>query len=397
VENGRGRHQEPVTPTPAGFVVGDAVVVDRAGLDQIILGLRVQGYLVLGPTVQNGAVSLGDVQGTDDLPIGWHDVQGPGSYRLEHGDDETLFAWAVGPTSVKKDVFPPRSEIWRAHTTETDIRLEEPPDDDGVPTALFGVRPCETAALEVLDRVLGHSPYADPAYRRHRPAFVITAECTAPGGTCFCASMNSGPWAESSFDLALIELRDQDGHRFLVRIGSEAGARLMADVAARPTTDADMEARESELRRAVGAMGRTLDVKGLPDLLGRNMEHPRWDDVADRCLACGNCTLVCPTCFCSTIQDTTDLSGSVTRERLWSSCFDLDHSYLHGGAVRQSTRSRYRQWMTHKLSTWWAQFGTSGCVGCGRCITWCPVGIDITEEAAAIRSTDGAVSAVQEL
>ena len=136
-------------------------------------------------------------------------------------------------------------------------------------------------------------------------------------------------------------------------------------------------------------MGRTMDTDGIKDLLYRNLEHPRWDDVAARCLAYGNCTLACPTCFCSSVEDGSDFAGDEAgRQRVWDSCFTLDHSYLHGGSVRVSTRSRYRQWMTHKLATWIDQFGTSGCVGCGRCITWCPVGIDITEEVAAIRATD---------
>jgi ferredoxin len=142
---------------------------------------------------------------------------------------------------------------------------------------------------------------------------------------------------------------------------------------------------------AAGATTRQLSVDGLAALLARNLDHPRWDEVAERCLACGNCTLVCPTCFCSDVRDKTTLTGEIRRERSWASCFDLEHSYLHGGPVRATTSSRYRQWLTHKLSTWWDQFGTSGCVGCGRCIAWCPVGIDLTEEAAAIRSTDGAV------
>ena len=96
---------------------------------------------------------------------------------------------------------------------------------------------------------------------------------------------------------------------------------------------------------------------------------------------------MCPTCFCSSVEDANDLGGGSTRTRRWDSCFTLDHSYIHGGSVRQSGKSRYRQWMTHKLATWVDQFGTSGCVGCGRCITWCPVGIDITEEVRAIRET----------
>jgi Fe-S-cluster-containing hydrogenase component 2 len=118
-----------------------------------------------------------------------------------------------------------------------------------------------------------------------------------------------------------------------------------------------------------------MDTTGIQQLLADNLEHPRWDDVASRCLTCANCTLVCPTCFCHGVEDTTDLTGDhAERWRHWDSCFTLDYSYVHGGTVRSSTRSRYRQWMTHKLGTWFDQYGTSGCVGCGRCTTWCPVG-----------------------
>ena len=141
---------------------------------------------------------------------------------------------------------------------------------------------------------------------------------------------------------------------------------------------------------AVERMGRHMDTSGLPDMLQRNLEHPRWDDVAARCLSCGNCTMACPTCFCSDDVESQAPDGETSsRVREWASCFTHDFSYIHGGTVRETTRSRYRQWITHKLGTWWEQFGTSGCVGCGRCITWCPVGIDITEEAAAIQASDG--------
>lgn len=96
--------------------------------------------------------------------------------------------------------------------------------------------------------------------------------------------------------------------------------------------------------------------------------------------------MVCPTCFCSSVHDVADLSGdNVERIRQWDSCFNLDFSYTKGGTVRDNTRSRYRQWLTHKLASWQDQFDSLGCVGCGRCITWCPVGIDLTEEVQAIR------------
>jgi ferredoxin len=158
----------------------------------------------------------------------------------------------------------------------------------------------------------------------------------------------------------------------------------------RHATEEEIAAAERVVDRTRGQMGRTLETNGLKELLQTNANHPRWDEVSERCLTCGNCTNVCPTCFCTTIDDTTDLSGTTAeRVRRWDSCFTLDFSYTHGGSVRSSARSRYRQWMTHKLAHWVDQFGSSGCVGCGRCITWCPVGIDITEEAAAIRASPG--------
>lgn len=140
--------------------------------------------------------------------------------------------------------------------------------------------------------------------------------------------------------------------------------------------------------RTAETLTRTLDTDGIRDLLFDNLDHPRWDEVASRCLACTNCTLVCPTCFCSTVEDTTDLTGGVAeRWQTWDSCFTMDFSYIHGGSVRKTHRARYRQWLTHKLASWIDQFGTSGCVGCGRCITWCPVGIDLTEEVRALRES----------
>jgi ferredoxin len=222
---------------------------------------------------------------------------------------------------------------------------------------------------------------------RRAGTFVLAVDCGAPASTCFCSSMGTGPAAGPGYDLALTELTDER-HRFHVRIGSPAGAEVLASVPREPVGDGDVAERLAVLDAARAGMGRTLDTDGLPGLIEDNIDHPRWDEVAERCLSCGNCTLVCPTCFCSDVDDVTDLSGSVERQRRWASCFDMEHSFLHSGPVRTSTSSRYRQWLTHKLSTWWDQFDGSGCVGCGRCITWCPVGIDLTEEVAAIRAGD---------
>jgi len=372
--------------------VGDAAVIDGTGLDALVAALSALGHRTLGPVVRDGAIVHGEVAGTADLPAGWHDEQAPGRYRLTRGDDHALFAWAVGPASWKSEFFPAREELWRATGGPEGPVVEELPAD-AAPVAVIGARPCELASLAVLDRVLAEGAVPDVGYvARRRDAFVVVAECGTPAATCFCTSMGTGPSATAGFDLALTELPSPEGHHLLVRAGSACGADLLAGLPHRPADPDELAERRAVLDGAVAGMGRRLDTDGLPGLLARNLDHPRWEEVAERCLSCGNCTLVCPTCFCSDVDDRSDLAGTVSRQRTWSSCFDRDHSFIHGGPVRPDTRSAYRQWLTHKLSTWWDQFDTSGCVGCGRCIAWCPVGIDLTEEAAAIRAADGAVA-----
>jgi ferredoxin len=252
------------------------------------------------------------------------------------------------------------------------------------------VRSCDLHAIAIQDRIFIGGRFVDPDYAARREgAFVVAANCFEPGGTCFCVSMGTGPRAEAGYDLAVTEILE-GAHRLLVEVGTERGAAVLEKLPARLAEQADVDAAERAVAGAAARMGRRMESGDLRDLLADNLEHPRWDDVAERCLTCGNCVLVCPTCFCSTVEDHTDLAGEqAERWRTWDTCFSVDHSYIHGGSVRPSSRSRYRQWMTHKLGTWHDQFGTSGCVGCGRCITWCPVGIDITEEVAAIRATGG--------
>jgi ferredoxin len=360
--------------------MGETAVIDPAGLDALVEALRTRGYRVVGPTVRDGAIVHAELRSADDLPAGWHDSAEPGRYRLEQRGDQARFGYAVGPHSWKQFLFPPRLRLWRARRNG-DVAVEpEPPPEE--PFAFLGVRPCDLAAIEIQDRVLMGGTYVDPDYasRRER-AFIVAVDCGEPAATCFCASMSTGPGATGGYDLALTELED----RYVVRVGSERGAEVLGDLPHRPATDADRDAAAAVVARAVARQTRTVEAGTVRERLLANLEDPRWDEVAQRCLSCANCTLVCPTCFCTAIEDTTDLSGAeAERTRVWDTCFSVEHAYVAGGSVRPSGRSRYRQWLTHKFATWHDQFGTSGCTGCSRCITWCPVGIDVTEEVAAI-------------
>ncbi len=365
---------------------GDALVVEARELDALFGALRDRGHTLLGPTVRDGAIVLDEIGQAQDLPVGWADEQDGGRYRLRRRGDGALFGYAVGAHAWKRYLHPPAVVRWRARRADSGF-VAEPETAPPPRYAFVGVRPCELAAILVQDRVFLGGSFVDPAYRsRREAAFVLAVDCGSPAGTCFCASMGTGPKAGPGFDLALTELVDADRHELVMEVGTERGAEVASAVPHRPAEPADLEAARAVVARAEGSMGRELDTEGLKDLLYRRYEDPRWDEVAKRCLACSNCTMVCPTCFCATVEDETDLLGAATeRRRIWDSCFSQEFSYIHGGSVRTSGGARYRQWITHKLATWHDQFGVSGCVGCGRCITWCPVGIDITAEARAVR------------
>jgi CheY-like chemotaxis protein/formate hydrogenlyase subunit 6/NADH:ubiquinone oxidoreductase subunit I len=368
--------------------IRDRVVIKRQDLQQLFDVLRQQDYELVGPTAREGAIAYDTISSVEDLPIGWTDEQDGGTFRLKRRDDRALFGYAVGPHSWKKYLFPPRLRLWQAERQGREIEMIPAIPEVGK-RAFIGVRSCELHAIAIQDKVFLEGEAVDPHYQaRRRNIFIVAVNCSQAGGTCFCASMQTGPKATTGFDLALTEILAEEHHFFVVEVGSEAGAEVVGDVPHTIATQEQMQTAERIVAQTAKHMGRTMDTEGIKELLYGNLEHSRWDDVASRCLTCANCTMVCPTCFCSTVEDTTDLTGDrADRWRRWDSCFTMDFSYIHGGSVRSSAKSRYRQWMTHKLATWIDQFGSSGCVGCGRCITWCPVAIDITEEVRAIRES----------
>ncbi len=357
----------------------DPVVIDTAGLSDLIGELRRRGYRVVGPTLRDNAIVLAELDSADDLPHGWGVDVAPGTYRLRRRSDRAAFGHSAGPQSWKQFLHPPRQRVW-----STDAAGEEQP----ARYAFLGVRGCDLAAMGVLGGVLAGGDHPDSGYRARRDgAFVVAVNCTEPGGLCFCSSMGTGPACAPGYDLVLTEQVEGETVSYLVQSGSPAGAEVLAEVPRRAPASGECAAAEGAVAAAAERMGRRMPEVDLRRLLIDSRESEHWGEVADRCLTCGNCTMVCPTCFCTSAEDITDLAGEhAERWTHWASCFELDFTFIHGGPVRNSGASRYRHWLTHKLGTWHDQFGMSGCVGCGRCIAWCPTGIDITEEMATLES-----------
>jgi NAD(P)H-flavin reductase/Pyruvate/2-oxoacid:ferredoxin oxidoreductase delta subunit len=358
------------------------VFLPKAGLDALIDLLRGEGRAVIGPTIAEGAIVYDEISSMADLPVGFADRQAPGHYELEDRRDGRVFGFVVGPTSWKRWTFPPRVPINVADRRPDGGTSFETLQPETRPLAFLGVRACELAALGIQDTVLTGGPYVDADFRARRAdALVIAVQCTVNASTCFCTSMGTGPEVHGGHDLVLTELEDG----FIVEAGSAVGDDLLA----RLPTEAMSIDRAVAAAQAVAAtrarIGDPVSADGLHERLLAKLDSPRWQEIAERCLSCADCTLVCPTCFCTSVERKSDLAGQRTvSERVWDSCFTVGFAQVAGGNFRSRPRDRYRQWLTHKFATWWDQFGSSGCVGCGRCVTWCPVGIDVRAELQAI-------------
>ena len=354
-----------------------------AGLEQLITVLRDDGYQTVAPVEQDGAVLWSSISSVTDLPTGRREEQLPGCYRIADSDS-AYFGINHGFQSLKSLTFKARQLLVRFTKDENGIHFEtSAPQAEKI--AVIGARACDVAALQIQQKVFESGEFADPYFRENRENMLLVAvNCKFAQATCFCASTQTGPQLKNGFDLALTEIDSG----FLLESGSKTGEHLIQLLQPGLADQSQQLQAAERVQACADSQSRSLTEGPLTDLLSGHREHPHWQTVADRCLSCGNCTMVCPTCFCHTVEEVPDLSGdSSERLRLWDSCFNPEHGYIHGKNMRPTTRERYRMWMTHKLTTWHQQFGSSGCVGCGRCITWCPVGIDITKEVAVLMET----------
>ncbi len=381
-----GTKRPPATSGEVETAKQQPALITPEQLGKLISALISNGFEVIGPVVRDGAITYESVKSVADLPAGWTDESDPGRYRLKKTDSPALFGYSLAAQSWKRYLHPSEVQLFAADKQNGAFHILNNDLAPTRPRAFFGVRACELVAIKAQDRVLLGDKYRDPIYAANRnDTFIVAVQCSQSAATCFCASVGSGPKVGSGYDLLLIELVDANSHRFVVEAGSSRGADIVAQVETQSAPATDVAAARAAIP-AAAQQQRKLDTEGLKEFLYENFENPYWDKISARCLSCANCTMSCPTCFCTTVDDATDVTGThAERWRRWDSCFTQSFSYIHGGSVRTSVKARYRQWMTHKLAAWRDQFGSLGCVGCGRCITWCPAAIDITEEVRAMR------------
>ncbi len=346
----------------------------KSDFSRLFTLLSEAGYRVLAPALDEGVIRYREVDSIEPLK-GLCDEQGPGRYRIQHGDSNRYFDWRNGPDAIKPLTFLPRETLWQS-SRHSGLTFTEQPVK-GNPTAIIGARACDLAAFSLQRQHFGKAPLEDRWFSKRAEAlFIVAVECQSSADTCFCHSTGDGPAIDDGYDLWLHELEEG----FLICAGSDPGQQILQQLPTQAVTDEQLHARDGQLQQAIAQQTRQLPEGSLYEALRTRQDAAAWQEIAKRCLSCGNCTAVCPTCFCHSQHDQITADPDVfDHVRQWDSCFNEQHSYIHGIVIRKETKSRYRQWLTHKLGSWHEQYGRSGCVGCGRCITWCPVGIDITE------------------
>ncbi|XOV78621.1 MAG: 4Fe-4S dicluster domain-containing protein [Aestuariibacter sp.] len=362
----------------------DKVFLPRSDLASLYQALTDEGYQVIGPQVKNGAILYEPLDNIEQLPWGQQEEVEAGRYTLVDSEKSRCFSWNTGPQSLKPWLFKPTQMLWTAETSEDGFRfkMQEP---EAKHLAFLGVRSCDIAALYLQDKHFMHGSYPDPWYTEQRKKLCLVAvNCSRSASTCFCCSTEDGPEATYGFDILLDEL--DDGYLILAKSGK--GSRVMSNLKVQASTEEQRQQATQQIQTAAQQQRKMPDGKSLLKI-AEHLNDTQWLQIAERCLACGNCTSVCPTCFCSKQESQTEINTEQHQQvRYWDSCFSEKHSYMGGKHIRGEISQRYRQWLLHKLVTWQEQYQRSGCVGCGRCISWCPAAIDIVEEVNLMLGVD---------
>ena len=275
-----------------------------------------------------------------------------------------------------KEVFFPQTEVLFTYRAGKEgVEIEEAPAPKRR-MVLLGVRPCDARSFVLLDKFFSSGENKDLYYLEKREnTTTIGLACNHPLSTCFCTSLGGSPFGKEGIDLLLQDIND----KYLIETVTEKGERLIKKFPwLRDAKKGDIEKAKRLSEDAEEAIRSKVSVKGVSEKLDRMFDDTVWGQIYQKCVGCGVCTFLCPTCYCFDILDEETEEGK--RVRIWDSCqfpcFTLQGS---GHNPRPSGKERMRQRIMHKFNYSVKNFGESFCVGCGRCVRECPVNLDIRE------------------
>ena len=288
---------------------------------------------------------------------------------------EVLFNYSNTVKSAKELLLPQSETLFTYNSMDHSASIETH-FNDAAPKLLFGVRPCDAKSFLLLDKVFDGERYKDAYYLNRRAnTLVVTIGCVQPRTTCFCTSVNGGPFSEDGSDLMLIDI----GDAYVVKVTSDRGAGLLEGAELEDAGEDDLASMKRVIQDAEASMSPKLAIEGRQENLESIFDDPIWGPLTEKCLGCGVCTYLCPTCHCfDIIDEARDSQGE--RIRLWDSCqFSQFTLQASGFNPRLTNKERLRQRVMHKFSYFPKNYGLTGCVGCGRCIQECPVNLDIRD------------------
>ena len=329
--------------------------------------------------------------------VGPVESDGITSFKEITSDSQRLTFNFYNTDKSPKDIIFPQVEIMFTYDGEK----IQPIEYKGKPTIIFGIRPCDTKSLLLLDKVFAAEKYKDTYWMERRTnTLVFALGCNNPLPTCFCNWLDGGPFNKEGADIFLTDIGDallvepcsRRGEKFIVN-----GDAIFDEICEKATKD-DLKQAEKVEDKAKSMLGKLVDLSYLKRNLDSLWDDPIWDELSHKCLGCAACTYLCPTCHCFDIQDEEIVVAGPTpakgrRIRIWDSCmFALFTREASGHNPRPTTKERLRQRIMHKFSYFVEDFGNFACVGCGRCVRSCPVNVDIREIINTIKNAKLATS-----
>jgi len=277
----------------------------------------------------------------------------------------------------KKVLFPQKEILFKFRYVNNKIQLNDVSPEINNTILLF-IRNCDAQGIKILENFFGQTPHKDKFFlERRKKCVIIGLACNKPRSTCFCTSVGGSPFGEEFFDIIFIDLTD----KFLIKGISEKGKKLLDSIGwLRDASLIDIQKIDELSEKAKASIKFNININEIKDILDNLYDDPLWSELGQVCIGCGTCAFLCPTCSCFDVIDERLTKTEGQRVRIWDTCqFSLFTLHGSGHNPRPTKKERTRQRIYHKFNYYPKNYDLIGCVGCGRCILYCPTNSDIRE------------------